>query len=526
MLLIKNGYIVDGTGKDGFRGDVLVKNSQIIKVAKKIDQDMDHILDVRGKVVSPGFIDTHSHSDLQILINPHIETKIRQGVTTEVLGQDGISMAPLPKKYIKDWRKYISGLDGDSNKINWGYKNVKGYLDLLEKKGVCQNVCYLLPHGNVRMEVMGLKAKIANRCEIEKMKDVVKREMEAGCVGLSSGLIYMPCVYSDTTELIELCKVVAKFNGVFVVHQRSEADDILTSINEVVDIGRKSNVKIHFSHFKICGKKNLDKIYEIINILENSKKEGIQISFDQYPYTAGSTMLDVVLPPWAHDGGVTNMLKRLKDKDLRKKMVCDIEMGIKGWDNLINLSGFDGIYITDVKTKKNQDIIGKNLIEIGNIKKKDPCEAVFDLLIEEKNAVSMVDFCGNEDVVSIFMKRPEQNVCSDGIFGGKPHPRVYGAFPRVLGKYVREDKVLALEEAIYKMTYKAAKVLGIYDRGIIKEGMKADIVIFDKDKIKDMGTYENPKQYPEGINYVIVNGKVVLANDVYNRKLEGAVLRV
>lgn len=523
--LIKGGTVIDGSGNKGYQADVLIENEKIVKVGKVVPTDSMEIIDASGLVVAPGFIDTHSHSDLQILINPEILPKVMQGVTTEILGQDGISLAPLPVQYISPWRKNLAGLDGDSDDINWEFKTTEGYLKMIEEAKPGLNECYLVPHGNIRMEAMGLDNRLPNEEELEKMKEITRREMEAGAIGLSTGLIYMPCAYSESKEIIEMCKVVAEYDGSFVIHQRSEADTILDSMEEVIKIGRESGVKIHYSHFKVCGKKNWDKIDKVIELLEKAQAESIQVSFDQYPYVAGSTMLGVILPPWVHDGGTDNVLKRLADPELRVKMVYDIEHGIPGWDNFVEFAGLDQIFVTSVKYEKNQDAIGLNLIQLGELRGKDPYEATFDLLLEEENAVGMVDFYGTEEHVQLFMKRPEMNACTDGLLGGKPHPRVFGAFPRILGKYVREDKALSLESAIYKMTKKPATTFNIEKRGEIKEGYYADITIFNPDTVIDKGTFTDPIQYPEGIEYVLINGKVTVLRGTHVGARNGKVLR-
>lgn len=525
-ILIKNGEIVDGTLKPPFLGSILIEDEKISAISSgHIETEADKVIDAGKRIVCPGFIDTHSHSDLKILDNPYNEIKIRQGITTEILGQDGISMAPLPVKYISSWRKNLAGLDGESDSIDWTYETTDNYLRLMEKNGVGLNEAYLVPHGNVRMEAMGLEGRAASEEEIEKMCSILRREMKAGAFGLSTGLIYIPCAYSKTNELVQLCKVVAEYDGVFVVHQRSEADTILESMKEVIDIGRQSGVKIHFSHFKVCGKNNWKYIDEVIKLLEQAEAEGIKISFDQYPYAAGSTMLGVILPPWAHDGGTDKLLERLRDQKQRDKMIKDIKEGIPGWDNFIDFAGLDQIFVTSVKTKENEALIGKNLVEIGNIKGKDPYNAVFDLLYEEENAVGMVDFYGLEEHVIKFMKRKEQNVCTDGLLAGKPHPRVYGAFPKILGKYVRELKALSVEEAVNKMTGKAAEAFSIKDRGTLETGKFADIVITDLEKVRDKGTFVDPMQYPEGIDYVLINGNIVVENGNYNKIIAGKVIR-
>ncbi|TCT16735.1 N-acyl-D-amino-acid deacylase [Natranaerovirga pectinivora] len=518
---IENAYIVDGTGMPGYLGEITIEDEKIKLISDHIDGIYDRIIDANGCVVAPGFIDTHSHSDLQILIDNYISPKIHQGITTEILGQDGISMAPLPIEYIEDWRKNIAGLDGESESINWEYKTTQGYFQELEKKGLITNVAYLVPHGNIRMEAIGLVDRKATKKEIQLMQDILQREMDSGAIGFSSGLIYIPCAYGDIEELIELNKIVAKNDGVFVVHQRSEANTILDSMEEIIEIGRQSRVKIHFSHFKICGKNNWNKMDKVLKIIDDAKKEGIFISFDQYPYTAGSTMLSVILPPWAHSGGTNKLLGRLIDNTIRKQLIKDILETNCDWDNFVEFAGLDGIYITSVKTEKNKSLIGKNLKEIGLIKNKDPLEAAFDLLVEEENGVGMIDYYGSEEHITKLLKRPEQNVCTDGLLGGKPHPRAYGAFPRVIGKYVMEEKVLRLEDAICKMTSKPAEVFKLEKRGKILSGYYADLVIFEKSEFRDIGTYTEPDRYPKGLKLVMVNGNIVLEGNTEFRVISG-----
>ena len=524
--LIENGWIVDGTGAPRYRSNLVVEGESIAEIGNVgRDAGFDRTIDAEGMIVAPGFIDTHSHSDLEVMVNPYVEAKVRQGVTTELLGQDGISMAPLPRRFISPWRKNLSGLEGDSDELDWDYETTDGYLKALEVKGIGLNESYLIPHGNVRMEAMGLDDRKPSPDELERMREITRREMEVGAYGLSTGLIYMPCAYAETAELIELCKVVAEFDGAFVVHQRSEADSILASMEEVIEIGRKSGVRIHFSHFKVCGRKNWGLIDRVVELLDKSAAEGIRTSFDQYPYVAGSTMLSVILPPWAHDGGTDRLLERLRSSKHRARMIHDIERGIPGWDNFVDFAGFDQIFITSVKTEANRDLVGKSLLEAGEMRGKSPYDAAFDLLLDEENAVGMVDFYGTEEHVIRFLTRPEQNVCTDGLLGGSPHPRVFGSFPRVLGKYVREEKALTLEDAIRKMTSKPADVFGFERRGTLRAGNFADIVVFNADTIIDKGTFADPVQFPEGIEHVLINGEAALSEGRYCRELAGKVLR-
>lgn len=524
--LIRGGTIIDGSGEPPFDADVVLENESIAEIGSfDPGSAFDRVLDADGLIVAPGFIDTHSHSDLELLVNPYIEAKVRQGVTTELLGQDGISMAPLPRSYVAPWRKNLAGLEGESDALSWDYETTGDYLRALEEKGVGLNESYLVPHGNVRMAAMGLDNRRPTPRELDSMLAIARSAMEAGAFGLSTGLIYMPCAYAETEELIALCKAVAGFDGVFVVHQRSEADTILDSIQEVLRIGRESGVRVHFSHFKICGRRNWPLIDRALDLLDRAEAEGIRVSFDQYPYVAGSTMLGVILPPWAHDGGADKLLARLRCPEDRRRMAHDIAHGIPGWDNFIDFAGFDGISITSVGSRANHELIGLNLSEIGAMRGKHPLDAAFDLLLEEENAVGMVDFYGLEEHVVRFLTRPEQNVCTDGLLGGRPHPRVYGSFPRVLGRYVREQRALPLEAAICKMTGKPAAVFGFERRGLLHPGNYADVVAFDPETVLDLATFDDPIRFPAGIEHVWINGRQVVECGEYRPVCAGRVLR-
>ncbi|MFV0465504.1 MAG: N-acyl-D-amino-acid deacylase family protein [Lachnospiraceae bacterium] len=534
-MWIKNAVIVDGSGEDRFLGSLLLDQDRIVRVIsdehsnEKLEEeltDADRILDAAGLICAPGFIDTHSHSDLKVLSDPTLFPKVFQGITSEVLGQDGISMAPLPLEFITPWRKNLAGLDGEDENLDWTYQTTENYLARIEAVRPALNEAYLLPHGNVRMEAMGLAGRAATSAEIQKMCEITRREMEAGCLGLSSGLIYMPCAYSHTEEIIEMCKVVKEYGGTFVVHQRSEADAILPSMDEIIRIGMESGVDVHFSHFKVCGKNNWDKLPAMLKKLEIAEKAGIHVTLDQYPYVAGSTMLGVILPPWAHDGGTDRLLERLANEHERDKMKKDIREGIEDWDNFIEFAGTDGIFITSVTSEKNSDAIGKSLDELAQMRNRSALDAAFDLLLEEKNAVGMVDFYGTEDHVKEIMGRPEMNLCTDGLLSGKPHPRAYGAFPRMIGKYVRDENVMSLETAVYKMTKRAADSLKISERGLIREGYYADLTIFDYETIRDMGDFTVPEQFPEGIVHVFVNGEMIVENGIFTDHRCGKVIRL
>jgi len=522
--VIKNGWVIDGTGAEKYRADVLIRDEKIVEIGGNIGVQSRHVIDADGRFVMPGFIDTHSHSDIEILSRPALEPKIRQGITTEILGQDGVSVVPVPPKHLNEWKQNIAGLDGDGGDIDWSFRNTQEYLDTLQNTGINSNAAYLVPHGNIRLEVMGWDDREATDDEIERMKNVLRREMGAGAVGLSTGLIYVPCAYSAKRELIELCKVARELNGVFVVHQRSEANDILDSMVEIIDITRISGVPLHISHFKICGKNNKEKIDSAFAMIDEAKKAGVAVSFDQYPYTAGSTALSVILPPWVMAGGIKNMIANLGSKTTREKIKNEISDS-HGWDNFVEFAGLDGIYITSVHSQKNTAAIGKNLTQLGQMRDTSPLDAAFDLLMEEENNVGMVDFYGDEDTLTKIMCRDEQNFCTDGIFSGQPHPRTYGTYPRVFEKYVKEEKLFSVEQAVHKMCGKPAQVFNLAQRGEIKPGNYADIVMMDFDRIAEQGTYIQPKQYPQGICRVFINGHSVFEDNRVALNRKGMVIR-
>ncbi len=523
--LVTNGLILDGSGSPAYPGGVAVEDGRITDLGSIPAEGFDRVLDARGGVICPGFIDTHSHSDIEVFNDPSLAPKVMQGITTDILGQDGIAPAPLPGAHVEAWQRNLAGLDGESDRLDWSFGTTDGYLRKLEANGCAINLGYLIPHGNVRMEVMGLGSDRAGAEQCRALRAVLRRELEAGGLGLSTGLVYVPCGYADQTELVALCREAAACNRPFVVHQRSESDWILESMRDILACGRDSGVAVHFSHFKLAGLYNADKFDRVLDLLDEAAREGIRVSFDQYPYTAGSTMLGVILPPWAHDGGTNKLLERLRDPAARARMIQDINSVIPGWDNYVRYSGVENIYVSNVKTEANREVIGKNLIEIGEMRGKSPLEAALDLLYQEDNAVGMYHFYGSEEHIKAFMARPEMNVCTDGLLGGEPHPRVYGTCPRVLGKYAREEKVFPLSEAVRKMTGRPAAVFGLKDRGLLKTGFYADITVFDPDTVRDRGTFGNPRQYPEGIHHVLVNGEPVVRDGRLQDVLPGRVLR-
>lgn len=521
-----NGRIYDGNGGKPFYGELAFADDTILAVGTKLDGEFDTVIDVGGKAICPGFIDTHSHSDLRILVDSAIPSKIRQGITTEVCGQDGVSMAPIPEEYSAKWRLSIAGLEGDDPSVNWVSSGAGEYMRRIEANKPIANYAYLCPHGNIRMEVMGIEARAATEEELCRIEQALRRELDAGAAGMSSGLIYIPCVYATTEEMIRLCRILKEYDRPFVVHQRMEFNDIMTSMQELADIVRGSGVHLHISHFKMGGRKNEPLRYEAFRLIEQLQTEGYEISFDQYPYGAGSTMLAACIPPWAHAGGTDKLLERMRDPVERARIKSDILNNDTVWDNHIEFCTPEGIVVSDVTKDENKKYLGKNIVEIGEMMGVDYVDAMLDLLLDENNIVGMIEHYGTEECITAIMKRPEMNACTDGLLGGKPHPRVYGAFPRILGKYSRDDGLFPLETAIYKMTRKPAEAMRIADRGVLAPGRKADIVVFNHDTVKDLATYENPRQYSVGIEYVFVNGiKVIEGDKVFEAAASGRIVR-
>lgn len=521
-IIIRNGKLFDGSGSPWTKLDIAVKDGRITKIGKLDDESAKKEIDAKGLAVAPGFIDTHVHSDL-LCTKPEVhKIKVLQGVTTELLGQDGISVAPVSEKTKPLWQKQLEGLNGSIG--DWEWNSIEEYLGFLEKCSLLGNVTYLVPHGAIRTLVMGFEDRESTKEEMTKMRELVEEGMKQGAFGVSTGLIYPPNSYSNKEELIELCKGAAKYDGCFVVHIRNESTTLLESLDEVIDVARQTGVRLHVSHFKSVGLKNSYKYEIALQKMNLARAEGIEVTFDQYPYTAASTVFHSILPPWAHAGGAEKMLARLRDPKTRERIKHDFLNNIN-YENPIYSCGWDNIVISAIGTEKNKVFEGKSVVEIANIQNKEPADAAMDLLLEEQGNVTMVLHWGREIDIVKAMKSEMYIVGSDGIFGGKPHPRLYGTFPRVLRRYVRELEIMTLSKAIHSMTGNPAQLLRLKDRGLLRENFFADIVVFDPEKIEDKATFEDPLQEPVGINYVIVNGKLTVENGEIIGKGSGKVLR-
>ena len=528
-VIIRNGLVVDGGGGPGFKADVGVKDGKVAAVGRLGLDEASRIIDASGLVVSPGFIDMHSHSDFTLLINPKAESKVRQGVTTEVIGNCGASAAPLNEFMKMDLAKTTPLIEEAGLKLDWS--TMKEYLDRLDREGVAVNVAPLVGHGNVRAYVINFYDREPSGAELREMKRVLAEAMEDGAFGMSTGLIYPPSCYAKTDELIELSKVVASYGGVYASHIRDEGDGLLDSVKEALEIGVKARLPVEISHHKAGGRANWGKVKESLRIIDEARARGIDVACDVYPYTAASFRLGLMLPPWVHEGGYGRMLERLREPKNRERLRREMEEGLPGWSSPLKAAGWDATQIA--RCRRNPCFEGRSIAEIAQTKNIDPFEFTFNLLIEEEGAVYVVRFAMCEEDVRTVIKHPASMIGSDsstaapyGVLGlGKPHPRAYGSFPRILRRYVREEGVLKLEDSVRKMTSLPARRIGLKDRGLIKEGMYADITIFNLDKVMDKATYTDPHKYPEGIEYVLVNGKIVIERGEHTGILAGRALR-
>ncbi|MCZ8517333.1 D-aminoacylase [Paenibacillus filicis] len=520
-FVLKNGKIVDGTGNPWFIGDVGVKDGIIVKIGR-IDQSSRSTIDVQKQVICPGFIDGHCHSDLMILDQPLSEIKLQQGVTTEVVGNCGIGPAPFFTKNGTLLQEYIEPILGKWNE-NWSWTTMNEYMNVLAAANASANVATYVPHGALRIAVMGFEKRTANKQELQHMKDLLEEGMRAGAIGLSIGLLYAPGSYTTKEELAELCGVLPKYNGILSTHIRGEGKNLLPSIKEVIWIAEKGGISLHISHLKAAGKGNWGKIDSALEIIEDARARGMDVTCDVYPYTAGSTSLTTLLPPWALEGGIRKTLERLKDSSVRVQIKEELKEEQEMWDNLVCSTGWENVLISSLTSEKNRHLEGKHIKEISAMQGKDPVDCAMDLLIEEEGKIAIVYFHMSDQEVNKVMRWEKSLIASDSLAcqTGKPHPRLYGTFPRVFAKYVRQERLLSLEEAVRKVTSFPVQRFKLGKRGLLVPGYKADIVVFNPDNITDKATYQEPAQYPEGISYVYVNGVKTTEHKKHTHAREG-----
>lgn len=522
-IIIENGQIVDGSGELAFRADLGIRDEKIVSIGGLAEQEAKERIDATGLVVAPGFIDIHCHSDSVLFKTPREQSKILQGVTTETIGNCGLSAAPVEPRTFDLLQKYTASIFADGV-LPWSWRTTGEFLDCVQKHQTISNVAALVGHGTVRIAAMGFDDRTPNAAEMEQMKQLVADALAEGAFGLSSGLIYPPGVFSQTPEMVELCRVVAAAGGLYATHMRNEGDLLVESVQETIRVGLESGVSVEISHHKAAGPKNWGKVKQTLQLMAEASQKGLDINCDVYPYTASSTVLGAVLPPWVQAGGSDCLLQRLRDPASRERIKAEFKTGLPGWDQFIEDDNWECIVIASCA--KNHESEGKSLAVLAAMRGQDPADTLFDLMLEEQGEILMLAFRMCEEDVATILRHPLSMVGSDAIPSpGKPHPRFFGTFPRVLRKYVREENLLTLPEAVRKMSSLPARKLGLQDRGLIRTGMAADIVVFDAATVADRSEYNDPCQYATGVDTVLVNGRVAVRGGKYTGALDGKVLR-
>lgn len=519
-IIIRGGTIIDGTGNRKFSGDVGLKEGRISAIGDLGNESAHRTIDARGKFVTPGFIDVNNHSDTywRIFLNPELESMVCQGVTTIMGGNCGSSLAPLTgKDIIKTIQKWA-----DVRSINLNWLSMKEFLDEVERKQLAVNFASLVGHATLRRGMLHDEVRDVSPREVEIMKSMLKQALKEGAYGFSTGLVYTHAKHASSLEIDELAQVARKYGGVYTTHVRGEGEELVKAIEEAIRVAEHSNIRLHISHLKAMGEKNWKLMEKAFSLIENAHLDGIDVHFDVYPYTATGSVLYILLPDWAVEGGRTMMLARIKDKQTREKIIEEMRE-----------SGFDFSKISVSISPLDKKLTRKNIAEIAQSQNKSMEETILDLLVaSEGRVITMMDVLSSKNVDKA-VQNPFSVIASNG--SGYPvehvqsgelvHPRNFGAFPRVLAKYVRQKSVISWEEAIYKMSGRPAKIFGIEKRGMLKLGNYADVVVIDPDNVQDMATAENPYQYPQGIPWVIVNGQIAVENGLPTKNRAGMVLR-
>jgi N-acyl-D-aspartate/D-glutamate deacylase len=515
-LLVRGARVVDGTGNPWYRADVAVRSGRIAAIARESlgSGSARKVIDAAGLVLAPGFIDIHTHSDTAVLAAPGAEAKLRQGVTTEVLGNCGISIAPVTDEHLEDLRNYALPIMGYPT-VPWTWRSLTGYWEAVRQASPAVNVATFIGLGSVRCAVMGYREGAPTTAEMAAMERLVDEAMEQGGVGVTTGLVYAPGTYSSVEEIWALARVAARHGGVYSSHIRDQGEGFLDSIDETLEVGRRTGIPVIVAHHKVVGERNWGKVTRSLAMLDEARRQGLDTGSDVYPYLAGSTTMTALLPPWALEGGHEAMLARLADPATRARIQRDWAEGILGWDNRVGSLGFRNILINFVGGAANQDLVGLSLADAAGRRGRggDVGGFLLDLLLEERGQAGNIQVACREEDLRQVLAHPATSVGSDGLHVGKrPHPRLHGTFPRILGEYVREQQVLSLEEAIRKMTSLTARRLGLPGVGLIEEGYRADLTLFDPTTVIDRATYDDPVRPPEGITYVVVGGRVAVAD--------------
>lgn len=512
-LLIRGCRVIAGDSSPAFKADLGIKAGIISSIGPLSDSEAERVIDCPEMILSPGFIDIHTHTDFTILINPRAESKIRQGVTTEVIGNCGSSAAPLYGEKLSRVREQNKDLV-----IDW--ETLGEYRERVKNQGTAVNLIPLTGHGNIRASVMGYDPRPPRREEMNRMLELLCQSLEEGSRGISTGLVYPPGVFSGSSELVELLSEVGRIGGIYATHMRNESDGVEAAVEEAINLAEEAGVSLQISHLKAQGQRNWRRIYNCFRQIESARSRGMDIHCDRYPYIASATDLDILLPSWTWEGGSEEELKRLSKPTIRKRI-----------RNEIIKDDWESVVISRVATDENRELEGRNLKDIAAARGMEPVDCLFAVLLEERLEVEALFFGMSGDNLERILNKPYCMIGSDAsaradyglLSRGKPHPRTFGTFPRVLGELVRRG-VLRLEEAVYKMTGLPAEKLGLKDRGVIREGAAADLVVFNQAVIKDRATYRNPQLYPEGIEYVIVSGEIVLEAGVHTGELPGCFL--
>jgi dihydroorotase/N-acyl-D-amino-acid deacylase len=532
-LIIMNGRIVDGTGNPWFYGDVAIRGDRIVKVGRAGPSRATRRIDARGMIVAPGFIDMLGQSELNLLIDPRAESKVFQGITTEVTGE-GSSAAPLNDYILKETEPFFKHF-----KITADWRTLGEYFSRLERSHMAINLATYVGATQVRQYVLRDENRAPTAGELDEMRKLVAQAMEEGAVGLSTSLVYAPAFYAKTEELIELAKVAARYGGVYATHMRNESNSITAALDEAIRIGSEANIPVEIFHLKMAGKPNWGKMRDVIARIDAARERGLDITADQYPYVAGATSLGACVPPWAHEGGTAKFVERLKDPRTREKLKQEMRATSSSWENFyLGAGGGEGILIASVLNRELAKYEGKRLNEVARMMgpsagNRDEIDAMFDLLIADNAQTGMIVFLMSEDDVKLALRQPWVSVGVDHgavalagpLAEGRAHPRGYGSFPRILGRYVRDEHVISLEEAIRKMTSLAANRVHLAERGLLKPGFFADIVVFDPLQIRDQATFEDPNRLSTGMRHVLVNGGLVMFEGKQTTAMPGRPLR-
>ena len=526
-VVIKNGVVYDGTGGEGREVDVALRGDRIAGVGDFKNSPAKLVIDARGLAIAPGFINMLSWSNESLIADGLSQSEIRQGVTTEIMGE-GDSMGPVNDRVREEMLREQRDIH---YKVEWA--TLADYLRYLEKRGVSCNVASFIGATTIRKNVIGYEDKQPTPQQLDQMRALVQKEMEAGALGIGTSLIYPPAFYAKTPELIELCKVAARYKGKYISHMRSEGNQLLEAVDELIRISRQANIPAEIYHIKAAGKSNWPKVDALLAKIEAAQKEGVKITADMYTYTAAGTGLDACLPPWTEDGGYPALFKRLRDPATREKIAAEVKTPSDAWENLYLAAGSpENILVVGFKSEKLKPLTGKSLAEVAKMRGKDPVETIMDLLAEDESRIDTIYFVMSEENVRKEIAKPwisfgsdESSQAPEGVFlKSNPHPRAYGNFARVLGKYVRDEKVISLGEAVRRLSALPATNLGLDQRGFIQEGMFADVVVFDPATIADRATFAQPHQYSVGMKQIFVNGVQVLKDGEHTGAKPGRAL--